>query len=102
VRLWDPATGQHRAVLKGHAGAVNSLAFSEDSKMLASGGDQTVRLWDAATGQERAALHADTFLVFSVAFSPDGKTLASAGADRTVRLWEALPAGQPPARPDGR
>jgi WD40 repeat protein len=48
VRLWDAATGEARATLKGHEDAVLSVAFSLDGTTLASGGlDHTVRLWDA-------------------------------------------------------
>jgi WD40 repeat protein len=51
---------------------VTSVAFSTDSRYIASGGyDGTVRLWEASTGKEIRSYvgHKDT--VTAVAFSPD-------------------------------
>jgi RNA polymerase sigma factor (sigma-70 family) len=46
VRLWDVATRKEVATLK-HTKQVWSVAFSRDSKVLVSAGDDAVRLWEA-------------------------------------------------------
>jgi WD40 repeat protein len=76
VRLWDLKTGQAR--LLGHQpSTVESLAFSPDSTLLASGGndprsaggDNTVLVWDVASGKQVAKFEGD------VAKMADGSSL---------------------------
>jgi WD40 repeat protein len=89
VIIWDVATGKQLCQLQEHTGLVWSLAFSPDSKLLASGSlDKTLRLWNTSTGKEVHRFTGHGGGVLSTAFAPDGKLLASGSEDRTIRLWD--------------
>jgi WD40 repeat protein len=79
----------------GHSGSVNSVSFSPDGKVLASGGeDNTVKLWDVASGKLIRSINAHIDAVNTVAFSPDGKILASGSGgefglkEASIKLWD--------------
>ncbi len=77
------------SVQTGHSGQVLSIAFTSDSKLMASGSvDKTIVLWDPATGNQLRTLKGHTGTVGSVAFSPDDKQLASGSADNTIKIWD--------------
>jgi WD40 repeat protein/tetratricopeptide (TPR) repeat protein len=94
INLYEMPSGTLIKKLEGHSQEVLSLAFSSDSKLLASGGeDQTVRLWDISSGTVVNTLTGHTGSVNTVAFSPDGTLLASGADDATIKLW-AVPSGE--------
>lgn len=51
VEIWDMAARARAQRFVAHDYSVNQLAFSRDSRALATGGDSVVRLWSAATGK---------------------------------------------------
>ncbi len=50
IRIWDAVWGRLKHTLRGHLAGISTIAWSPDSKTLASGSDdKSIRLWDVAT-----------------------------------------------------
>jgi WD40 repeat protein len=116
VQLWDVASRKPMgAPLKG-TGIVNSVAFSPNSEMLASGGRflegshsiPILQLWDVVGRQQlgeplegKGRVNDIEGAINAVAFSPNGRLLASGGIvgyGGTVQLWDVAsskPMGAP-------
>ena len=80
VTIWDASNWRKLAELKGHKAKIASLAYSPDSRTLASaeeGQKPTLRLWDVLGLRERAVVQAHTHTVQSLAFTPDGGSLVA-------------------------
>lgn len=89
VRLWNPYTGQAKAVLEGHTGPVSTLAFSPNGALLASASkDRSVRLWDVVTGEEKAVLTGHEESPNVLIFDPEGDRLISGAFDDMVHIWD--------------
>ncbi len=86
--LWRVSTGELLATLQ-HGGTVWSIAFTPDSKLVATGADNdhSVKIWDVATGKLLDELKDARY---PVAFSPDGRTLATGSRNGAVLLWDFL------------
>jgi WD40 repeat protein/serine/threonine protein kinase len=97
IKLWDAVSGLQEFVLhdpalartgqpRAHASSVDCVAFSPDSRLLATGGaDKVVRLWDLASGRLERVLRGHTDWILSLAFSPDGSLLAVGGGEGLVK-----------------
>ncbi|KAL7933498.1 WD40-repeat-containing domain protein [Trichoderma chlorosporum] len=82
---WSPCL----QTLEGHAGSVNSVAFSADHQHIVSGStDKTIKIWDIATGACIQTLDGHTGSVNSVAFLPDSRQIVSGSSDKTIKIWD--------------
>jgi len=93
IGLWDTAKGALIRILQ-NGGVVESVSFSRDSSVLASGESFTgssIRLWDVETGLILNTLSGFANGVPKIAFAPNGQILASASYDGTIILWGIRP-----------
>ena len=88
IRIWDVATGQLLQTIDERPKRTYSVAFSLDSRTLASAEeDSKIRIWDVGTGELLKTLVGHTSAVNTMTYSPDGTTLVSGSWDKTIRFW---------------
>ncbi len=92
VWLYDVEDGKGMVLPPGNVRYFNSLAFSTDGKILASGGviNTSIQLWDTDTGSILSSIKLpDRFSrVSALIFSKDNKTLSGLGANRYITKWD--------------
>ena len=89
IRIFDTATWQQIAILKGHSYYVYSLSSFQNDRLLASTSyDRTARLWNLDTNLPVGLLLQHQSFVQSAAISADGKLLVTGCADNNAYLWD--------------
>ena len=89
VWLYDVSDGKETALYTERAGQVNALVFSQDGKMLASGGlnNSIIQLWDVNTNTKHAITGLSLNAVEAIAFLQDSTTLVSLNRDE-IAHWD--------------
>ena len=99
ILLYDGKTSEKLAELIGHTAPVLTLTFSENSEILASGGeDKKGRMWNVRTGELMHILGGETTThegaLNALAFSGNGEMFYSASIeDGSIQFWNPLDGG---------
>ena len=105
VTLFDPRTGRAiRQLSGGHTDAVESVAFSRDGKLLASGGeDYKLVIWDPFRGRPLRTIGGTPDTVTAIAFGSSLENVYYAAGDKLYRWnWSGTAPPQAFSTPDLR
>ena len=89
IYLWESHDLNRERIMDAHKTAVRALAFSADSRQLATAGDDgIVIVWDVHSGKARHLFQAHQRYARRVVFDHTGRYLASSGYDHTINVWD--------------
>ncbi|HEU4730476.1 MAG TPA: WD40 repeat domain-containing protein, partial [Kofleriaceae bacterium] len=88
--VWNAATGVLVAALRDDASEFPSIAFSADSRWLATSGGDDVRVFDTATWAQALTIPGPH--IHALGFDPTGPRLATGSATGDAAIWQ-IPSG---------
>ncbi|KAA3663126.1 MAG: hypothetical protein DWQ04_11565, partial [Chloroflexi bacterium] len=87
IKIWELENGMEMTVVEDSPRRLLALAFSPDSKRVASvGSSGIIRVWDVTTGERVANLEGETTTINAVHFSADGSQLIT--GRRSTVIWD--------------
>ncbi|MBI2925631.1 MAG: protein kinase [Verrucomicrobia bacterium] len=89
VKVWNVPALREVGEFRARSHALFALAFSPDSRRLATAGDgdEAIKLWDAATWQGLITLEHPGESLREIAFSADGHQLTAVNSQGDVLVW---------------
>lgn len=89
ITTWNSGTMKKIRQFPRCAEQVKCIAFNNDGKILATGGnDGVIRVWNLNNGKMEKKLSGGTQPTSSMVLSADGKALVTACEDSNVRIWD--------------
>jgi transcription initiation factor TFIID subunit 5 len=103
VRMWDVSRGTPVRMFTGHTSNITAIACAPSGRTLASADDTgAILLWDLASGKRSKRMRGHgRGGIWSLTWSVESSLLTSAGADGTVRVWDAVAPGEGQVVPIG-
>jgi cytochrome c len=84
---WSLPGNAAEQVLRFHDGAVDTLLWLADGRIVSSGEDARIAIWRPGEQKPSEVLAGHQAPVVALAVAPDGASIASASRDHTARLW---------------
>ncbi len=89
AKLWDLDSGELVATMRGHTGAIRSVAISADDRMIVTASDDgSVRIWGGGEGLPLAELRPHPGPIVAAANPADSQQLVSLGRRGILRFAE--------------
>jgi len=88
IKIYDAATLEELAVLKGHTRSVNFCQWSSDGKKIASVGNLEGILWDVDKTRLTESLSTNSYLIYSCPWSYDMGKIATGSLDKRMTIYE--------------